>query len=79
MYKCNVPRIVHYQWKHKYPDYKRAYLEVRKWLGEDLEALVYKRAAEGTDKPIIVNGKLEMYKEFDHARERTNRATVSAA
>ena len=70
---CEAAGIVpytHLSWLNTHPMYARAFEKVRLWLGAKLEGRIYDRAYDGVDKAIYYKGvKVDVVKEFDHARE----------
>jgi hypothetical protein len=56
--RCNIDRSTHYDWLKRFPDYKEAFDAVRAETAQILEDEAWRRAVEGTEKPIYQGGRL---------------------
>jgi hypothetical protein len=56
--EAGVKRREHYRWLEKYPGYRRAFEETRRWVADDLESLLVERAVNGTLEAVRYKGKI---------------------
>ena len=61
----NINQVTPYDWRKRDPDFGREWKQVIEETTEELEREAYRRACEGTEKPVYQGGKLVGYqKEF---------------
>jgi len=62
--KAGVGRRTHYQWLETDPEYRTQFEQSRKRIVQLLEDEALRRAVEGVEKPISVNGETKIIREY---------------
>jgi len=62
--QVGVPRRTHYNWLRNDPAYSRSFQDTRKQVAQTLEDEAYRRAVNGTEKPVTIAGEREVIREY---------------
>jgi hypothetical protein len=62
--RAGISRRTHYVWLETDPDYRTQFERSRKRIVQLLEDEATRRAVEGVEKPVSVNGKLKTIREY---------------